>query len=130
LINSCASFDITLHREWFNEYEKHNGGDVFVGDDSKTKIMVRGRVELLMKDGRIRTLLRVMDIIDLARIRISILKLDDACVGTLLGKEACNMVQGEMVLMRGDRCGNIYNLLGITYTNGCNSSIVIEQRNK
>jgi hypothetical protein len=32
--------------------------------------------------------------------------------------------------MRGVRCGTLYKLLGRTYTDGCNSSIVPEQRNK
>jgi hypothetical protein len=35
-----------------------------------------------------------------------------------------------MVLMRGVQCGTLYKLLGSTYTNGCNSFFVPEQRNK
>jgi hypothetical protein len=35
-----------------------------------------------------------------------------------------------MVLMRGVRCGTLYKLLGSTYTNGCNSSVVLEQKNE
>ena len=34
-IDSGASFHFTSHREWFFEYEKCNGGDVFLGDDRK-----------------------------------------------------------------------------------------------
>jgi hypothetical protein len=34
------------------------------------------------------------------------------------------------VLMRGVRCGTLYKLLGITYTNGCNSYVVPEHRNE
>jgi hypothetical protein len=117
---------MTPHREWFSEYEKYDGGDVFLGDDSTTKIMGRGRVKLLLKDGRIRTLPRVLHIPDLARSLISVSKLDDAGVDTLLGKGTCKMVRGEMVLMRGVRCGTLYKLLGRTYTDGCNNSIVPE----
>jgi transposase InsO family protein len=40
------------------------------------------------------------------------------------------MVRGAMVLMRGVRCGTLYKLLGGTYTNGCNSSVVLKQTNK
>jgi hypothetical protein len=39
LIDSGASFHMTPHREWFCEYEKYNGGDVFLGDDSTTRII-------------------------------------------------------------------------------------------
>jgi hypothetical protein len=35
-----------------------------------------------------------------------------------------------MVLMRGVQCGTLYKLLGSTYTNGCNNSVVLEQKNK
>ena len=39
LIDSAASFHMTSHRDWFCEYEKYNGGDVFLGDDSIAKIV-------------------------------------------------------------------------------------------
>jgi hypothetical protein len=35
-----------------------------------------------------------------------------------------------MVLMRGVHCGTLYKLLGRTYTNGCNSFVVLEQKNE
>jgi hypothetical protein len=56
LIDSGASYHMTPHREWFSEYEKYDGGDVFLGDDSTAKILLCGRVKLLLNDGRIRTL--------------------------------------------------------------------------
>jgi hypothetical protein len=34
-----------------------------------------------------------------------------------------------MVLIRGVRCGTLYKLFGSTYTNGCNSYVVLEQKN-
>jgi hypothetical protein len=126
LIESGASYHMTPHREWFSEYEKYDGGDVFLGDELTTKIMGCGRVKLLLKDGRIRTLPGVLHIPKLARSLISISKLDDAGVDTIFGKNTCNMVRGAMVLMRGVRCGTLYKLLGSTYTNGCNSSVVPE----
>jgi hypothetical protein len=130
LINSGASYHMTPHREWFSEYEKYNGGDVFLGDDSTTKILGRGRVKLLLKDGKIRTLPEVLHIPKLSRSLISVRKMDDAGVDTVFGKKTCKMVRGAMVLMRGVRCGTLYKLLGSTYTNGCNNSIVPEQRNE
>jgi hypothetical protein len=126
LIDSGASYHMTPHREWFSEYEKYDGGDVFLGDDSTAKIMGCGRVKLLLKDGRIRTLPGVLHIPKLSRSLISVSKLDDAGVDTVFGKNTCKMVRGEMVLMRGVRCGTLYKLLGSTYTNGCNSSVVLE----
>jgi hypothetical protein len=76
LIDSGASYHMTPHREWFSEYEKYDGGDVFLGDDSTLKILGRGRVKLLLKDGRIRTLPRVLHIPKLARSLISVSKME------------------------------------------------------
>jgi hypothetical protein len=118
------------HRESFSEYEKYDGGDVFLGDDSTTKIMGHGRVKLLLKDRRIRTLPGVLHIPNLAMSLIYVSKLDDAGMDTLLGKGTCKMVKGAMVLMRGVRCGTLYKLLGSTYTSGCNSYVVHERRSK
>jgi hypothetical protein len=121
---------MTPPREWFYEYEKYDGGDVFLGDDSTTKIMGCGRVKLLRKYGRIRTLPGVLYIPKLARNIIFVSKLDDVGVDIVFGKDTCKMVHREMVLMRGFRCGTLYNLLGSTYTNRCNNSVFPEQRNK
>jgi hypothetical protein len=121
---------MTPHREWFSEYEKYDGGDVLLGDDSTTKILGCGRFKLLLKYGRIRTLPRVMHIPKLAKSLISVSKMEDAGVDTVFRNGTCKMVRGEMVLMRGFRCGTLYKLLGSTYTNGCNSSVVPEQINE
>jgi hypothetical protein len=129
-IDSGASYHMNPHREWFSEYEKYDGGDVFLGDYSTTKIMGRGRVKLLLKDGRIRTLPGVLHIPKLDKRLISVSKLDDVGVNTIFGKNTCKMVRGAMVLMRGVRCGTLYKLLGSTYSNRCNSSIVPKNINE
>eukprot|EP00253_Pinus_taeda_P034618 PITA_34618 len=52
LIDSGASFHFTPHREWFCEYKKYEGGDVFLGDDRKARIIGRGKVKLKLQGGR------------------------------------------------------------------------------
>jgi hypothetical protein len=130
LIDSSALYHMTPHREWFSEYEKYDGSDVFLGDDSTTKILGRGRVKLLLNDGSIRTLPGVLNIPKLARSLISVSKLGDAGVKTVFEQNTCKMVRGAMVLMRGVCCGTLYNLLGRNYTNGCNSFVFLEQKNE
>ena len=80
LIDSGASFHCTPHREWFCEYEKYDGGDVFLGDDRKARIIGRGKVKLKLQGGRVRTLPGSLHIPALARNLISVSKLDDAGV--------------------------------------------------
>ena len=43
LVDSGASFHMTPHREWFCEYKKYDGGNVFLGDDLTTRIIGRGK---------------------------------------------------------------------------------------
>jgi hypothetical protein len=120
LVDSGASFHMTPHREWFYEYERYDGGNVFLGDDSTTRIIGRGKVKLRLIDGRIRTLPSVLHIPGLARNLISVRKMDDAGVKTIFEKETCRMVRGVMVLLKGVWFGTLYN----TISDGCNSSIV------
>jgi hypothetical protein len=117
LVESSASFHMTPHREWFYKYERYDGGNVFIGDDSKTIIIGQGKVKLRLTYGRIRTLPGVMHIPSLA-------KMDDAGVKTIFEKETCRMVRGEMVLLKGVQFGTLYKLQGSTISDGCNSSIV------
>ena len=111
---------MTPHREWFSEYERYNG-DVFLCDDNPTKIIGRGRVKLLLNVGRIKTLPGVLHIPGLAKNLISVSKMVDAGVKTVIKKYKCKMVQGAMVLMRGvyyGTHGTIYweeqSLMGVT----------------
>jgi hypothetical protein len=39
LVDSGASFHMTPHRELFCEYERYDGVNVLLGDDSKTRII-------------------------------------------------------------------------------------------
>jgi len=130
LIDSGVPYHITPHMEWFYEYEKYDGGDVFLGDDLTTKIMGCRRVNLLLKYGRIRTLPRVLHDPKIARSLIYLRKLDDASVDNILGKDTYKMLQGYMVLMRGVLYGTLYKLLELNYTNGCNSYVVPKKINK
>ena len=68
LIDSGASCHMTPHREWFYEYEKYNGGDVYLGDDFPTSIV-----------GCWRNL-------------VSIENMDVVCVKTVCGDDGCQMV--------------------------------------
>ena len=126
LIDSGASFHFTPHREWLCEYEKYDGGDVFLGDDRKARIVGRGKVKLKLQGGRVRTLPGVLHIPALARNLISVSKLDDAGVKTMFEKDTCKMVRGALVLMWGVQIGTLYKLLGSTVVDEFNSSMVPE----
>jgi hypothetical protein len=103
---------MTPHREWFCEYEKYEGGDVFLGDDSTTNIVGQVESDLMLKDGRSRTLPGVLHILGLERNIISVSKMSDAGVHTIFEKDSCKMVRGAMVLMRGVWIGTLVQVVG------------------
>jgi hypothetical protein len=69
--------NMNLHKEWFCKYEKLNGCDFFLGDDLKTIIIGHGRVKLLLKDGRNRTLLGIFHVPELDTNFIFVSKMSD-----------------------------------------------------
>jgi hypothetical protein len=40
------------HREWLCEYERYDGGDIFLGGDLKKQTVGQGKVKLKFMDGR------------------------------------------------------------------------------
>jgi len=124
LIDSGASFHFTPYREWFYEYDKYDGGDIFLGDDRKARIVGHGKFKLKLQGGRVRTLLGVLHIPALARNLIFVSKLDDVGVKIVFKKDTCKMVWGALVLMQGVHIGTLYKLQGRTIIDGCNSSVV------
>ena len=96
---------MTPHRKWFYEYEKYDGGDVLLRDESPTNIVRRAKLQLLLRDGRRRTLLGVLHIPRLERNIISINRMSDVGVHTIFEKDSCKMVHGAMVVMRGAHVG-------------------------
>eukprot|EP00253_Pinus_taeda_P021488 PITA_21488 len=125
-IESGAFFHFTPLRKWFYEYEKYDGGDVFLGDDRKARIISHGKVKLKLQSGRVRTLLSVLHIPALVRNMISVSKLDDAGVKTMFEKDTYKMVWGALVFMWGVRIGTLYKLQGNTVIDGFNNFAVTE----
>jgi hypothetical protein len=115
---------MTPHREWFYKYERYEGKDVFLGDDSTTNIFGQERVRLILQDGRARTLPGVLHIPSLVRNLLFVRKMSDAGVHTIFQNDFCKMVIGAMVLMKGVQIGTLYKLLGSVDWTGCNNIVV------
>jgi hypothetical protein len=83
LVDSGASFHMTPQEDWFCEYERYDGSNVFLGDDLTTRIIGWEKFKLRLIDGRIITLPSVMHILGLSRYLIFVRKVDDAGVKTI-----------------------------------------------
>ena len=68
------------------------------------KIIGLGRLKLLLKDGRIKTLTGVLNIPNLVRNLTFVSKMSDVSVHTIFKIDKLKMVQGEIVLIRGVWC--------------------------
>ena len=80
--------------------------------DSLTKIIRRGNFQLILKDGRRKTLPSLFNIPGLDRNLIYVSKISDASVRTMFDIHTYKMVWGDMVLVRGIRIRMLYKLLG------------------
>jgi len=123
MIDSGASFHFIFHREWFHEYEKYYGGDFFLSDERKARIIGHKNVKLKLQGGKIPS---VPHIPTLAKKLISINNMDDASVKNMFKKYICKMVRGARVLMQGVHIGTIYRLLGSIVIEECNIFLVLE----
>ena len=65
---------------------------MYLGDDSPASIIGCGRVKIKLKDGRIRTIPRVLHILNLVRNLIYVEKMDVAGVNIVCGDGGCKMV--------------------------------------
>jgi hypothetical protein len=92
LIDLGACFHMTPHIECFFAYDKYNRGDVFLGDDLTAIITTRGKVKLLLKDGRIRAFNEVLHIQELDRNSIYVSNMSDASVHIMFENETRKMV--------------------------------------
>ena len=54
LIDSSESFQFISNREWFCEYDKYDGSDVFLADVKKARIIGCRKVKLKLQGGRIK----------------------------------------------------------------------------
>jgi hypothetical protein len=99
---------------------------VFLEDDLTIKIIGHGRVQWLLKDGRVKTLHDILHILSLAKNLISMSKMSDSCLHTIIENHTCKMVKGAMVLLRGSHIGSLYKLLERDNTNDCNNVVFHE----
>ena len=56
--------------------------------------------------------------------------MSDVGVDVVFDKDTCKMVPREMMLIRGAQIETRYKLLGNTINDGCNSYVVLEDKNE
>ncbi|KAI5323960.1 hypothetical protein L3X38_033033 [Prunus dulcis] len=107
------------NKEWFDTYEKEDGGEVMMGDGSMCRVKGTDTIKVKMHDRAVRTLEMVRRIPKLLKNLISLETLDKngysfkAIGGKLI------ISKGSLVIMKGEVQPNcLYRLCGTTVTGG------------
>ena len=117
ILDSGCTNHVCSKREYFNEFQKGNLGKVSLGDGSSCKIMGVGTVRIKMSDGAVRTLGGVRYVPKMRRNLISLSRMDSMGCKISVAGGAMKITRGCMVLMKGEKCGGLYRLVGSTVNN-------------
>ncbi|KAK2978046.1 hypothetical protein RJ640_000707 [Escallonia rubra] len=121
-LDSACSFHMCPHKEWFDCLTPCNGGTVLMGNDVVCKVMGIGTIKIKMFDGIVRTLGDVRYIPDLKKNLISLGTLDSIDCSISIKGGVMKVSKGAMVIMKGQKTGNLYKLMGKTVIGGASVS--------
>lgn len=118
ILDSGCSFHMCAAKEQFSTYEECDGGTVKMANKSESKIAGVGTVQIRMFDGIVRTLADVKHVPDLRMNLISLGTLDSRGYEISAGGGVLKVKKGAMVILKGQRTGSLYRLIGNVKTGG------------
>ncbi|KAK2966971.1 hypothetical protein RJ640_014159 [Escallonia rubra] len=128
-LDSACSFHMCPHKEWFDCLTPCDGGTVLMGNDDVCKVMGIGTIKIKMFDGIVRTLGDVRYIPDLKKNLISLGTLDSIDCSISIKGGVMKVSKGAMVIMKGQKIGNLYKLIGNTVIGGASVSTHVGSSN-
>ncbi|KAK2984493.1 hypothetical protein RJ640_002725 [Escallonia rubra] len=128
-LDSACSFHMCPHKEWFDCLTPCDGGTVLMGNDAVCKVMGIGTIKIKMFDGIVRTLGDVRYIPDLKKNLISLGTLDSIDCSISIKGGVMKVSKGAMVIMKGQKIGNLYKLIGNTVIGGASVSTHVGSNN-
>ncbi|KAK2969423.1 hypothetical protein RJ640_009661 [Escallonia rubra] len=128
-LDSACSFHMCPHKEWFDCLTPCDGGTVLMGNDAVCKVMGIGTIKIKMFDGIVRTLGDVRYIPDLKKNLISLGTLDSIDCSISIKGGVMKVSKGAMVIMKGQKIGNLYKLIGNTVIGGASVSTHVGSSN-
>ncbi|KAG8480246.1 hypothetical protein CXB51_024797 [Gossypium anomalum] len=114
--------------EWFSTYGSVEGGVVYMGNDSSSKVIGIGTVKIRIHDGMIRTLSDVRYVPDLQKNLISLSILDLKGCRINIESSGIKVSRGALILLKGKRTCSFYILERSTVAGeiGRPSSVTVE----
>ncbi|KAK2993218.1 hypothetical protein RJ640_005186 [Escallonia rubra] len=121
-LDSACSFHMCPHKEWFDCLTPCDGSTVLMGNDDVCKVMGIGTIKIKMFDGIVRTLGDARYIPDLKKNLISLGILDSIDCSISIKGGVMKVSKCAMVIMKGQKTGNLYKLIGNTVIGGASVS--------
>ncbi|XXG45985.1 hypothetical protein AAC387_Pa02g0930 [Persea americana] len=108
ILDSGCFYHMCPNRDWFTTYKEINDGSVLMGNNIECKMVVIRIVKIKMYDGILKMLVDVRHVHDLKKNLISLGALDSYGCKLSVEGGVMKVVKGALVLMRGNRVGNLY----------------------
>ena len=108
VLDSRVSFHTTLHQEIIQDYVGDDFGKVYLVDGETLYVVGMGDIQILLHNGTVWLLWKVLHIPDLKRNLISIGQLDDEGHAILFVGGMQKVIKGVQVLTRKKKTGTLY----------------------
>ena len=119
ILDTGSANHLCFRREYFDTFQEVQGF-VTWGDGTRCRVMGIGTVKIKMFDGAVRTLGDVVYVPKFRRNLISLSQLDSKGCRILSAGGVMKVSRGCMVLMKGEKCGRSFRLIGKTLTSKAN----------
>ncbi|KAK2972606.1 hypothetical protein RJ640_029225 [Escallonia rubra] len=116
--DSACLFHMCPHKEWFDCLTPCNGGTVLMVNDAVCKVMRICTIKIKLFDGIVRTLGDVRYIPDWKKNLISLGTIDSIDCSISIKGGVTKVSKGDMMIMKGQKTGNLYKLIGKTVIGG------------
>jgi len=127
VLDSGATNHICSRRKFLETFQESKEGTFFLPSGSKCDIMGLGTVKVKMFDGVVHTLGGVAYISKLRKNLISLSQLNSKGCKCPIAGGAMKITRGCMVVMKGEKCGGIYRLVGTTVGKTKISKVFVKQ---
>ena len=115
ILDSGCSFHMSPNRSWFTNFNEHESGTVYMGNNNTCTVQGIGDIKLKLHDGKIRLLTNVRYVPGLKRNLISLGTLDEIGFSYLAKNGCLHVTKNDCIVLSGIKKNGLYVLEGVYY---------------
>ena len=115
ILDSGCSFHMSPNRSWFINFDEHESGTVYMGNNNTCTVQGIGDIKLKLHDGKIRLLTNVRYVPGLKRNLISLGTLDEIGFSYLAKNGCLHVTKNDCIVLSGIKKNGLYVLEGVYY---------------